>query len=442
MRPATIRTCEACGFENAEVGVACALCGSSEVIAPTVDLPTLAAPTPSAGRSAASPGLSPGDIVGSRYRIESLLGSGGMGQVFRACDTQGGPAVALKVLLPLDQGQEDRARRFRREIEVLRRVQHPAVLHISDWGTSDGRLYLVTELVEGEDLKLAIRRRGPFPPAEAAALGATLAEALAAAHAQGVIHRDVKPNNVMIATDGSLRLLDFGLARGAGVDVTSLTRTGTILGTPAYMSPEQFEDAAVDERSDIYSLGVVLFEVLTGQLPFKGTTAIAVGLAHRTEPPPLLRSVRPGLPAWLERVVLRCLEKDPGRRFASADVLAAELSRPRAAAHPRSRALPSGDHVVLDEGELGDWALVLRSPREKSGWSEGMALRFEDRYYRLVDDRRGAGANAFWEYRFSPWPAGEIFRRLVDYEQDCAERAGKDAQRIGSRLSRWLGRGE
>ena len=205
-----------------------------------------------------------------------------MGQVFRVEDQTSGQTLALKVLRPLDSDDADRVRRFQREIQILTRIRHPVVLHILDWGDSPAGLYFVTELVDGEDLKLAIRRRGPWPAAEAAALGATLADALAAAHAQGVVHRDVKPNNVMIARDGSVRLLDFGLARGAGIDLTTLTRTGTILGTPGYMSPEQFDAHGVDERSDVYSLGVVLFEVLTGRLPFTGQTPIAVALAHKT----------------------------------------------------------------------------------------------------------------------------------------------------------------
>ena len=264
-----------------------------------------------------------------------------MGQVFRVEDATSGQALALKALRPLDADDTDRVRRFQREIQILTRIRHPAVLHILDWESAAG-LYFVTELVDGEDLKAAIRRRGAWPAPEAAALGATLAEALAAAHAQGVVHRDVKPNNVMIGGDGSVRLLDFGLARGTGIDLTTLTRTGTILGTPGYMSPEQFDAHGVDERSDLYSLGVVLFEVLTGRLPFTGRTPIAVALAHKTETPPLPRAVRPGIPAWLERVVLRCLEKDPARRFATATELAAELRRPRHEHAPHVRALPAG----------------------------------------------------------------------------------------------------
>jgi len=440
-----MRTCDSCGFENAEPGKPCALCGASEIVHATSDLSTIAAPTtptPASGGGGGAVRVEAGRVFGERYRILSLLGAGGMGQVFRVEDATSGQALALKVLRPLDAEDTDRVRRFQREIQILTRIRHPAVLHILDWGDSAAGLYFVTELVDGEDLKVAIRRRGAWPAPEAAALGATLAEALAAAHAQGVVHRDVKPNNVMIARDGSVRLLDFGLARGAGMDLTTLTRTGTILGTPGYMSPEQFDAHGVDERSDLYSLGVVLFEVLTGRLPFTGQTPIAVALAHKTETPPLPRALRPGIPAWLERVVLRCLEKDPARRFASASELAAELRRPREGQPPRTRPLPSGDGVLLDPGEATDWALVLTSAHEKTGWVEGMALRFEERYYRLMDLQAPASGGAPWAYRFLAWPEGEIFRRLVDYEQDLVARAEADGKKLSGRLTRWLGRRE
>jgi serine/threonine-protein kinase len=438
-----MRTCDSCGFENAEPGKSCPLCGASEIVTPTGDLSTIEAPaTPSAGATTPSAptagrgdSLAPGQVLGDRYRVEGVVGRGGMGQVFRVTDQQTGRALALKVLKPLDGEDPDRARRFSREIQILTRIHHPAVLRILDWGESPSGLFFVTELVDGEDLKMSIRRRGPWPPAEAAALGATIAEALAAAHAQGIVHRDVKPNNVMIAADGSVRLLDFGLARGAGIDLTTLTRTGTILGTPGYMSPEQFDTHGVDERSDLYSLGVVLFEVVTGRLPFTGQTPIAVAIGHKTEPPPLPRSLRPGIPAWLEHVIMRCLEKDPARRFATAAELAAELRRPRSAAPSRPRALPGGDEIVLDPGETTDWALVLASPREKTGWGAGMALRFEERYYRLVEASAPRGHGGHWTYRFAAWPEGEVFRRLVDYEQDLAARVESRG-----RLSRWLGR--
>ena len=440
-----MRTCDACGFENAEPEKPCALCGASEIVQATSDLSTMAAPatpTPASGSGGSAVRVEAGQVLGERYRVISLLGTGGMGQVFRVEDTRSGQTLALKVLRPLDTDDTDRVRRFQREIQILTRIRHPAVLHILDWGDSTAGLYFVTELVDGEDLKVAIRRRGPWAPAEAAALGATLAEALAAAHAQGVVHRDVKPNNIMIARDGSVRLLDFGLARGAGIDMATLTRTGTILGTPGYMSPEQFDAHGVDERSDLYSLGVVLFEVLTGRLPFTGQTPIAVALAHKTETPPLPRSLQHAIPAWLERVVLRCLEKDPARRFASASELVAEMRRPREGALPRVRALASGDGVLLDAAETTDWALVLTSVHEKTGWVEGMALRFEERYYRLVGARAPAAIGSPWTYRFVAWPEGEVFRRLMDYEQDLAARAETQSKKLTGRLSRWLGRHE
>jgi len=435
-----MRTCDACGFENAEPGKPCALCGASEIVEATSDLSTIAAlPTPPG--ATASTRVEAGNVFGDRYRVLSLLGSGGMGQVFRVADQTSGETLALKVLRPLDSDDSDRVRRFQREIQILTRIRHPAVLRILDWGTSPTGLFFVTELVDGEDLKLAIRKRGPWPAAETAVLGATLADALAAAHAQGVIHRDVKPNNVMLGKDGSVRLLDFGLARGSGIDVTTLTRTGTMLGTPGYMSPEQFDAHGVDERSDLYSLGVVLFEVLTGRLPFAGQTPIAVALAHKTQTPPLPRSLRPGVPAWIEHIVMRCLEKEPEKRYASAPELSAELRRPRSGSTPRLRALPGGDGVVLDPGERTDWALVLTSAREKTGWSEGMALRFEDRYYRLVRASATASGGAPWTYRFTAWPEGEVFRRLVDYERDQVAREEQAEKGLSGRLSRWLGRG-
>ena len=152
--------------------------------------------------------------------------------------------------------------------------------------------------------------------------------------------------------------------------------------------------------------------------------------------------MRPGIPAWLERVVLRCLEKDPARRFATATELAAELRRPRHGHAPHVRALPGGDGILLDPGETTDWALVLTSAHEKRGWTDGMALRFEERYYRLMDVQAPASSGAAWTYRFLAWPEGEVFRRLVDYEQDLAAREEADSKKLSGRLTRWLGRRE
>jgi serine/threonine protein kinase len=209
-----------------------------------------------------------------------------------------------------------------------------------------------------------------------------------------------------------------------GIDITSLTRTGMILGTPSYMSPEQFDGRGVDELSDIYSLGVVLYELASGRLPFQAPTPVAVALAHKTEPPRSLRLLRGGVPAWFDRIVLQCLEKDPSRRFASASELAAALRHPHEG-RPRRRDLSTGDRVIEDPGQTTDWTLVVEAPKEKAGWIIGQALRFEDRYYRLEDCLPPDSSGAPWTYRFVTWPDGEV---------------SAESRRLKQRLGRWLGR--
>ncbi len=438
-----MRTCGSCGFENAEEEKPCSLCGASVVVPATLnaELATLEM-KPREGPVQRTPVGEP-RVFGGRYEVVAELGRGGMGRVLRVRDREDGRELALKVLHSEPDPRPERLDRFRREIAVLAKMEHPAIPRIHGWGSEGADLFFVSDLVPGVDLKLEIQRRGALPVPEACAVVATVADALASAHARGIVHRDVKPNNIMIAPDGSVRLLDFGLARGMGIDMITLTRTGTIVGTPGYMSPEQFDGQDVDERTDIYSLGVVLFEVLTGRLPFTGKTPIAVAMKHKTEPPPLPRSLRGDLPAWLERLVLQCLEKAPERRLQSMTQLGAELKRPRPAGRPQKRRLPSGDSVLEDQAGATDWSLVLQAPREKVGWSQGMALGFEERFYRLDAIEAPEAAGGRWTYRFQPWTEGEVFRRFVDYAHDCAARTPPPSEGLGARLSRWIsGKGE
>jgi serine/threonine protein kinase len=440
------RTCEACGFEDAEPEKPCSLCGVSEAKKIThVDALVTRDLGPDETQTRVLEKRAPADaterlgqVFADRYRVDALIGAGGMGQVFRARDTREHRDLALKVLHPAREEDGDRIERFKREIGILSRIKHPAVPAIVDFGLQDAELFFVSELVDGTDLKTEIKRRGPWNPVDAAALAASVAEALAVAHSLGVVHRDVKPSNIMVGRDGSVKLLDFGLARGVGIDVTTLTRTGTIVGTPSYMSPEQFDTHGVDERSDIYSLGVVLFEMLTGKLPFTGQTPVAVAIKHKIEPARPPRALRSELPVWIDRVVVRCLEKDPARRFATASELGAELRRTRGAG-PHSRRLPSGDAVIEDDSGSTSYALVLSSSVEKTGWALGMAFRMEERYYRLDAVQAASGDSRRWTYRFSTWPEGLVFRRLVDYDQDCAERS-TTVSGLGSKLARWMKR--
>jgi serine/threonine protein kinase len=373
-----------------------------------------------------------GETYARRYRIDALLGRGGMGEVYRVHDLTTGVDRALKILdarAPSIEDSDDRAGRFRREIGILSKIDHPGVLQIVDSGTHDNRLFFVSELIDGHNLQDDPLPR-PWPVSKASSLVASVADALSAAHAAGIVHRDVKPSNIMIATDGSIKLLDFGLARETGIDAATLTRVGVIVGTPTYMSPEQFENRWVDARSDIYSLGVVLFELLTARPPFVATSALALAMMHKADPPPPPRSVRSDLPAWIERVVLRCLEKDPDRRFARAEELAKELRRPHES--NAARRLPSGDVVIEDDPATGGWALELRSESEKTGWTPGTVLLFYDRYYKLAQVAAPDASESRWQYRFDVQPLTEVIRKMVDYREDCVQR-----ERAAKKVSAW-----
>jgi len=349
--------------------------------------------------------------------VEEMLGKGGMGDVYRVHDLTEGRDLALKVLRRDASKSSAGLERFRREIAVLTKLRHPAILSIVDHGIQGGDLFFVSEIVRGEDLRAVLRKCSTFAVKDAIALVSVVADALAVVHAQGVVHRDVKPANIMVADDGAIRLVDFGLARPEGMDVERVTKTGEFVGTPAYMSPEQFDARAVDARTDLYSLGIVLFEMLSGHAPFSSSSVMGMAMKHLKEPAPAPSLSRPDLPPWLDRVVLKCLEKEPSRRFANAASLAEELRLPRTGAVARPRKLASGDSVMQSDSATAEWPLILAAPAEKAGWTPAMALRFEERIFRLVRVDVPAARNAPWKYRFVYWPEGEVIRRLVDYDQ-------------------------
>ena len=256
-----------------------------------------------------------GHVLADRYELGPVLGQGGMARVHQGLDRQLGRQVAIKVLAPPFDRDGEFVERFRREARAAAGLSHPNIVAVFDSGSDDGTHFIVTELVEGETLADRLRRDGPMPPADAVAVAVDIARALAAAHARGLIHRDIKPGNVMLLPDGRVKVVDFGIARAAGSD--TLTNTGVVLGSTAYLSPEQAGGQPVDERADLYSLGCVLYEMLTGQVPFRADTPIATMYRHVNEDAPPPSTIAPVQPE-LEDVVMRCLEKDPKRRFASA----------------------------------------------------------------------------------------------------------------------------
>ncbi|MFO0686791.1 MAG: protein kinase [Sandaracinus sp.] len=263
--------------------------------------------------------LAPGDVFADRYLVELLVGRGGMGTVYRVRDTMVDELVALKIL---GQTSAEVVERFRREVRLARRITSPHVARTHDLGTHAGVHYLTMELVEGVSLGRKLEE-GPFTPARAAHVAAAIARGLAAAHAASVVHRDLKPDNVLLeAKSGRVVVTDFGIARA--LDFERVRATGGIAGTPAYMAPEQLTGAAVDGRADLYALGVVLFEMLTGALPFEGDTPISIAVARLHHAPRDLATLRV-VPAELAQIVHTLLAREPDRRFASADEVAQKL---------------------------------------------------------------------------------------------------------------------
>jgi serine/threonine protein kinase len=275
--------------------------------------------------------MSPGLCV-AHYRVTAELGEGGMGAVYRATDTKLGREIALKVLPAEMARDQDRLARFQREARAVAGLNHANIVTLYSVEESDGVHFLTMELIEGQPLDRLIPPNG-LPAERIVEISVALSEALAAAHEKGVVHRDLKPSNVMVADDGRIKVLDFGLAKemrtAAAADTTLTanghTTMGAVLGTPAYMSPEQLAGRIVDHRTDIFSFGILLYEMSTGRGPFAGTTSVELASAILRDTPTPVTEARPDLPVGLSRIVRRCLEKDPRQRFQSASDLAFAL---------------------------------------------------------------------------------------------------------------------
>ena len=263
--------------------------------------------------------------LNDRYVIERPLGRGGMAQVYEGRDSVLGRTVAIKVLAAQYAGDQAFVARFRREARAAAALNHPGVVSVFDTGSEDSVHYIVMERVDGRTLADVLAEEGPLPPARAAEIAASAADALAFAHEAGLVHRDVKPGNIMITRDGSVKVMDFGIARAVSAD--SVTQTAAVFGTASYFSPEQARGERVDHRSDIYSLGVVLYEMLAGRTPFRGESPVAVAFKHVSDEPPPLRAVAPGVSSALEGVAMRALAKDPADRWGSAALMARDLRR-------------------------------------------------------------------------------------------------------------------
>ena len=267
-----------------------------------------------------------GEVIADRYELEELVANGGMSRIYRARDAALERDVALKVLRPQFGDDEEYVARFRREARIVAQLSHPNIVTVIDRGEADGNQFIVFEYVEGQTLKGLVERSGPLPERRAVELALQIADGLAYAHQNGLVHRDVKPQNVLLTNAGVAKVTDFGIARSLDVE-HGVTQTGTVLGTSNYLSPEQASGHQVTPATDVYSLGVVLYELLAGDVPFHGTNLVAVAMHHLHDPPPSLLETRPDLPLRLVAAVEKALEKDPADRFPTMDAFAEELRR-------------------------------------------------------------------------------------------------------------------
>ena len=264
-------------------------------------------------------------VLSGRYRLESKLGAGGMSTVYLALDEVLDRPVAIKLLHREISEEADQLERFRREARAAARLSHPNLVGVIDAGEDDGRPYIVFEYVEGRTLKRRIKEEGSLPVDEAVAYAIEIGRGLTAAHARKLVHRDVKPQNVLIDPDGRAKVTDFGIARS--LEATGLTATGRVVGTTDYVSPEQAMGEDVDERSDVYSLGVVLYEMLTGDVPFRAETQVGVAMKHVNEPMPDVQARRPEVSAAVAAVVDRATTKDPRDRYATVAEMVRDLEQ-------------------------------------------------------------------------------------------------------------------
>ena len=306
--------------------------------------------------------LVPGTLIGGRYEVRGFLGRGGHGSAYRVFDREVRRDVALKILHP-ERETPSALGRLRREVRVARDAASPRLVWIFDLGTSPQGTYLTMELVEGFSLK-ELLRDGPLPVEEAARIAVAFFEGLAALHALPIVHRDVKPANILISEKGEVKLTDFGLAHRLDREETQVTEVEGVVGTLGYLSPEQASGEKTGPASDLYSAGLVLFEMLTGRLPYEGESDLGALLAHLRAKPPDVRELRPEVPGWLAKVVRRLLEKNPEDRYPSADAVIADL---RARRGPYLRQAVKRGLVSIAGGVL----LLLAAVAAFSTWSRG-----------------------------------------------------------------------
>jgi len=327
--------CPKCQHENPEDTLFCGKCGT-QFSSPEKNEFTETIESPKEE-------LTRGTTFAGRYEIIEELGKGGMGRVYRVEDTKLKQEVALKLIKPEIASDKKTIERFRNELKTARMIAHKNVCRMFDIGESGGSNFITMEYIRGEDLKSLVRKMGQLSAGQALSIAKQICDGLIEAHHLGVVHRDLKPQNIMIDTMGNARIMDFGIARS--IEGKSITGAGVMIGTPDYMSPEQVDGKETDRRSDIYSLGVILYEMVTGKAPFEGDTALSIAVKHKTEFPDDPRKYNEQISEELSHIILRCLEKDKEKRFQDAVELQKALSDIK-------QGIPTTERIIPDKKPL------------------------------------------------------------------------------------------
>ncbi len=291
--------------------------------------------------------LTTGSLFAGRYQIIEELGKGGMGKVYKATDTDIKEKVAIKLIKPEISTDKKTIERFQNELKFARKIRHKNVCQMYDLNKEEGSYFITMEYVSGEDLKSFIRRSRQLAIGTAITIAKQVCEGLSEAHKSGVVHRDLKPSNIMIDKEGNARIMDFGIARS--LKAKGLTGAGVMIGTPEYMSPEQVETKETDQRTDVYSLGVILYEMVTGRLPFEGDTPLSIAVMHKTEPPPDPRDFNAQVPGDLKQVIHKCMEKDKEIRYQSVGEVLSELMKIEEGIPTTEREIPKPEAITSKE---------------------------------------------------------------------------------------------
>ena len=430
--------CPNCSGENADTQRFCGECGTP---LPATVPHTQGYPTGEETVRLPTAELSSGTVFAKRYQVIDELGVGGMGRIYRVLDKKLGEELALKLIRPEIASDRATIDRFAAELKLARQIVHKNVARMFDLNEETGVPYITMEYVQGENLKRLLRKVGRLFAGQAIPIACQISEGLAEAHRRGIVHRDLKPQNIMIDEDGQAKILDFGLARLLKTDEEM--KKHELSGTPAYMSPEQVRGEPVDGRSDLYSLGVLMYEMLTGALPFKAASARELVQKHLTEPPRDPRELNPGISAGLSQVVMKCLEKDPGARFQTADEVREALDcLPTPAPRPgtedmgpvpfwRRLARPAVITALLALVVYGSYRLFFANPEDMPATSIIAVLQASD----SSPSSRTPGFGLELQDALATKLAGISDLMVVSAPTvNSVDTAGKNAKQIGGRL--------